>query len=118
VLGRALDGQGKSKEARDACDVALGRLRVSQNPRLRHAIIVFDAELRARDGDVAASVARIEEARADAEKLGYLGDVFEARLALARLQPTREAKQSLAKDARAAGFALIVRKLGDTYQPK
>ena len=59
--------------------------------------------------DVEQATRRLQAALADAQRQGYAGYQFDARLALAEVQASRAQLEKLQKDAHAAGFETIAR---------
>jgi serine/threonine protein kinase len=116
-LARALFEQGRLPDARAALSGARTLLDASSGALARGALTVIDARLQISEDPARRpqALALLGEALADAQRTGLVADAWEARLALAELQPGRAAVrrsrlQAMAGQARATGFGLYAQR--------
>ena len=123
VLARSLLAQGKFADAKEAIDRAVALSAKSENPQIRLGVGIAAARVEAHDGQRSPSATatsaknRLLAALATARKLGFLGIVFDAKLALGEIEREsghadagRRRLAALEKEAKAAGFRLMERK--------
>ena len=117
VLTRALLSSGKSTEASKAVAKGTPIVAQSRDRGVRIAFAIVNARVEAATGDAVKGVEGLKKTLAQAEKLGFAGYAFEARLALGEIEiksgHADEGRRHLAeleKDAATAGFSLIARK--------
>ncbi len=120
VLAAALLAEARIPDARKAADQAVKIAGQGEDRTVRLTVAVWAAEVRAAGGspaDVGAAVQALETARTEAERIGFVLEAYEARLATAGLQlasgrsaTARPALKALAKEADAKGFGLVSRK--------
>jgi tetratricopeptide (TPR) repeat protein/predicted Ser/Thr protein kinase len=108
--GRAADAQATLREA----ERLFGTI---QNASIRLSTSVAEARVRAATGDVAAAERRLTAIVAEARKLGYIYNEYEARLALGEVamngtqrEAARTALAALEGEAKAKGMLLVARK--------
>jgi eukaryotic-like serine/threonine-protein kinase len=114
VLSRALVAAGEVRAAEEHAARAERLVATSDRPDLRLSVLVTSAGARAgSDGEARA---RLEDARAEAHRIGLAGLELEARLVRAEIDARRgdrgaaAALRGVEKDARARGFVLLARR--------
>jgi eukaryotic-like serine/threonine-protein kinase len=117
VLIRALLAQGKIEDARAEAEAAKTLALKSQNADSRLGLAAAVGRLQAAVGDPAAAEKLLQDALAEAARLGFVNHQFELRLALGEIEMKsgktaagRARLTALQKDAAAKGFNLIAEK--------
>jgi tetratricopeptide (TPR) repeat protein len=120
VLAAALLAQGKLAESKQAAARASAISTKSQSQRVRLAVAIVGARVRASSGaaaDTAAALRSLRAVRAEAEKADRRGLALEAELALGEVElragraaDAQARLEALERDANARGFGLLAAK--------
>jgi serine/threonine protein kinase/tetratricopeptide (TPR) repeat protein/TolB-like protein len=114
LLARSLLAQGKPAEAREQINLAAGPAAKSPMIGVRMNYAIAAAGVQTATGGTAEATRSLKATLTEANKYGYLGYQFEARLALAEIElkmdKTATSLDVLQKEAAAKGFGLIARK--------
>jgi tetratricopeptide (TPR) repeat protein len=117
VLARSFLAQIRLSEAQTAIARARNLLAKSRNRDARIYVSITDARIRAALGKTVEAVRLLENTLRDAQKAGFVGLQFEARLALGEVEmksgklPAGRARlEALQGEANTRGFGLIARK--------
>jgi tetratricopeptide (TPR) repeat protein len=123
VLARSLLAQRRFADAKKAIDRAVALSDKSENPQIRLSVGIVAARVEADDGQGSTGATatsaknKLLATVASASKLGFLGIVFDAQLALGEIERKsghvdagRRRLAALEKETKAAGFLLMARK--------
>jgi tetratricopeptide (TPR) repeat protein len=117
LVARGELAQGRTDEATAAVDRAVALLPRMETRSRALMVRIFAAQVTGSAGDTRESLRSLASVLAEASRIGLVGIVFEARLALGEMEVAAGRRvtglarlAALKKDADARGFALIARK--------